>query len=380
MTHPELSATVNEKAAIAIAATVLASFNLLSFFISARGLAFAEPGGFPAFYNAGRLCRFDLAHLYSRHMQDVFHPGNNGVGYFFHLPYEALVFALLSRLPQFSAFLVWSLFSLGCLLASAWILRQRFPQFNVLVGIAFAPVLNQLSDGQDSALILLISVLAFVLFLRERDFFAGAVLALAWFKFPLILPLALIVSLRNRRFAAGFCAVSIAILLLCYQLIGLQGFTDYVHLTRSTDLFEAPPILTNLRGVLGMLTGREQTWLTLLLSLALVGGVALWRLSRTALFCIGIVVAQLTAWHSHFYDAVLLLIPLAWMCENQVRWLRWSALFALCTTPLLLLIPQQRYLLAVMMLAFLAALAATRSGRLAIAPAPAESACLPYPA
>jgi hypothetical protein len=157
MMHPEQLASSKEKAAIAIAATVFASFNLLSFFVSARGLAFAEPGGFPAFYNAGRLFRFDLAQLYNRHMQDVFHPGNDGVGYFFHLPYEALLFALLSRLPQFPAFIVWSLFSLGCLLASAWLLRRRYPQFNILVGIAFAPVLNLLSDGQDGALILLIA-------------------------------------------------------------------------------------------------------------------------------------------------------------------------------------------------------------------------------
>jgi hypothetical protein len=163
-------------------------------------------------------------------------------------------------------------------------------------------------------------------------------------------------------------------------MVGMQGVIDYVHLTHSTDLFETPRILTNLRGLLGTLTGRDQVWLTLLSSLLLIGWVAFSRFSRTALFCIGVIVAQLTAWHSHFYDAVLLLIPLAWMYENQVRWLRWSALFALCAAPLFIFFSLQRYLLAVMMLVFLAALVATRSGRQAIAPAPAKSACRPYPA
>ena len=56
-----------------------------------RRFAYGEPGGFPVFYTAGKLARYDLRGLYSQHLQNLFHPLNNGVGYFFHLPYETIL-------------------------------------------------------------------------------------------------------------------------------------------------------------------------------------------------------------------------------------------------------------------------------------------------
>lgn len=367
MPHPSSAARPKDNSAISLVAAVLASFNLLVFAFSLRSLAFAEPGGFPFMYHAGRLARFDMPHLFSRAAQDLYHPGNMGTGYFMHLPYEALLLAALAWLPQIPAYVVWSIFSLACMLASARMLHRCYPHFSILIGLGFAPVLNMLSDGQDSALVLLIAVYAFILFLNQRDFASGAVLAFAWFKYPLVLPLALIVAARNRRFAAGFAVVTVAVLAFSYLLVGHQGIIDYVQLTRTTDLLESPHILTNIRGILGVATGHEQTIPALVLSLVLVAAAALARLSRPALFCVGTVVAQLTAWHSHFYDAVLLLIPLAWMFQSEVPWQRWSAIFALCAAPVLILLPMQRYLLAYFMLAWLIALAATRSGRKLVA-------------
>ena len=91
---------------------VLTCIYTILFGLVFRHSAYGEPGGFPVFYTAGRLARFDLRGLYNQHMQDVFHQANDGVGYFFHLPYETILLVPLSYLPQTFAFALWSLLNL----------------------------------------------------------------------------------------------------------------------------------------------------------------------------------------------------------------------------------------------------------------------------
>ena len=118
-----------------------------------RHFAYGEPGGFPVFYTAGKLARFDVRNLYSQHLQDVFHPANDRVGYFFHLPYETILLVPLSYLPQTLAFAAWTLLNLGCLLCMALILRRHFPNFSLLTPFAFGPTLSLLLNGQDLGLL-----------------------------------------------------------------------------------------------------------------------------------------------------------------------------------------------------------------------------------
>src|ERR1700760_1534705 len=96
--------------------TILACIYAILFVFAFRHFAYGEPGGFPVFYTAGKLARFDLRGLFSQQLQNTFHPLNDGVGYFFHLPYEAILLVPLSYLPQTLAFGVWTLLNLGCLL------------------------------------------------------------------------------------------------------------------------------------------------------------------------------------------------------------------------------------------------------------------------
>jgi chromate transport protein ChrA len=155
---------------------------------------------------------------------------------------------------------------------------------------------------------------------------------------------------RHRKVLAGFIAGSIPILVSCWAMIGVSGIREYISMTRVTDAREAPSILCCLRGLVDVMSGGNHPGVCIGLSLALVVFTASLKVSRVPLFCIGVLVTMLVSWHCHLYDAVLLLVPMAWMLESEVRWARWSVILLLVVTPVLLFMPFEAYLLAAVVL------------------------------
>lgn len=345
---------------------VLACAYAILFGFVFRRFAYGEPGGFPVFYTTGKLARYNLRGLYSLHLQDVFHPLNHGVGYFFHLPYETILLVPLSYLPQTLAFAVWTLLNLGCLLCVARILRRHFPEFAWLTPFAFGPTLSLLLNGQDLGILTLLVTLAFDRFAGERDLQAGAILALGLFKFPLIVPLVAILALRYWRVLIGFIVVSVPLLLGSALVVGTQGIQDYLALTRETDAKEAAGILVNLRGMMGVFFG-PHTDLVIVLSVALVALGASIKASRIPMFCIAVVVTVLASWHAHLYDALILLIPMAWMLESKSRWIRFTPTALILITAPMLLYPSYGYLLAIFLSIVLSLILIPRSSRMMLA-------------
>ncbi len=311
-----------------------------------RHFAYGEPGGFPVFYTAGKLARYDLRGLYSQHLQDIFHPANDRVGYFFHLPYETILLVPLSYLPQTIAFAVWTLLNLGCLLGVAVILRRHFPNFALLTPFAFGPTLSLLLNGQDLGILALLMALAFDRFAGEKDLQAGAILALGLFKFPLIVPLVAILAFRYWRVLIGFIIVSVPLLLASALVVGRQGIHDYLALTHGTDAKEAPGILINLRGIVGVFFGAHPA-VVIALSIALIAVGAWIKGKRVPVFCIAVIVTQLASWHAHLYDALILLIPMAWMYESKSQWIRHTPTVLLLMTAAMLLNPSFGFMLAI---------------------------------
>lgn len=348
-TMPIQRESSREKQLISLLVAILAIACACIFIVSIKALAYAEPGGFPAFYGAAKLARNNLSQLYNLQFQNIYHPDNRGTGYFFHLPYEAALLIPLSYIPQVQAFVVWSLFNLGCLWGSAKILQRHFPVFGILVPLAFAPTLSLLANGQDTAIVVLITAIAFDQFARGRELSAGAVLALGLFKYPFVVPLIAILCFRHRKVLLGFIAGSIPLLAISAAMVGTQGIRQYVAMTRVTDAKENPFILCNLRGLVGVASGGNHPAWCIGLSVALVAYAASLKVPRAAMFSIAVIVTQLVSWHGHLYDAVLLLIPMAWMLESEWKWVRWSVVFLLVATPLLIVFPFQVYLLAVVM-------------------------------
>ncbi len=327
-----------------------------------RRAAFGEPGGFPVFYTAGKLARYDLHGLYSQQLQNVFHPLNDGVGYFFHLPYETILLVPLSYLPQTLAFAVWTLLNLACLLGVAMIIRRHFTEFAWLTPFAFGPTLSLLLNGQDLGILALLVALAFDRFVEEKDLQAGAILALGLFKFPLIVPLVAILAFRYWRVLIGFLVVSVPLLLGSALVVGKQGMQAYVALTHGTDAKEAAGILINLRGMIGALFG-PHTGLVIALSVALFALSAFIKAARIPMFCIALVVTELVSWHAHLYDALILLIPMAWMSRSSSQWIRYTPAALILITAPLLLDPSYGYLLAIFLLIVIAVILIPRSSR-----------------
>ena len=309
-----------------------------------RDFAYAEPGGFPEFYTTGKLACFDLRGLYNQHLQDVFHPGNQGTGYFIHLPYEAFLLVPLSYLPQTFAYAVWTLINLACLLAAAFILRRHFSKFELLLPFAFAPMLSLLLNGQDIGILTLLVAMAFDRFALRKDFQAGAVMALGLFKFPLVVPLMAILTFRHRKVLFGFLSASIPLLAVSAVAIGRQGIREYLAITHVSDAKEDPAILVNVRGVIGEFFG-YQTALVIALSVAIFLLAAWIKSDRISTFCIAVMATQLVSWHSHLYDALLLLIPMAWMSEKDSKWIRQIPTVLLLGTAALLMSHSRIYLL-----------------------------------
>jgi hypothetical protein len=344
----------DEKRRPSLLLVLLAFLYGVSFAFAFRDLAYAEPGGFPAFYSTGELARYNLSELYNQALQNTFHPLNGGTGYFYHLPYEVALLAPISYLPQVAAFAVWTLISLLCLLGAAIVMRRHFPDFDLLVPFAFAATLSLLANGQDSAILVLVTAISFDQFVRGRDAYAGAILALGLFKYPFIVPLIVILAFWHWRVLLGFCAAAIPVLGLSFALVGRNGITQYLALLRATDAKENPGILTNLRGIIGVFSGASHPVLVIVLSVAVVALAAFIRADRIPLFCVGVIVTQLVSWHGHLYDAVLLLIPMAWMYRNKVPFLKWSAAALIFATPILIARQQLGYLLGIVLCALVA--------------------------
>ena len=354
-----------ERRALLLLFAVLSSFYAVLFASVFPHYAYGEPGGFPVFYTTGKLARYDLHGIYSQHLQNIFHPLNDGVGYFFHLPYEAILLIPLSFLPQVVAFGVWSLINLVCLLGAALVLRRHFPSSQLLVPFAFAPTLSLLLNGQDVGIVVLLIALSFDRFASGKDLEPGAILALGLFKFPLIVPLVAILALRFWRIFVGFLVVAVPLLALSAAAVGRQGILDYLALTHGTDAKETLAILTNLRGLVGVLFG-PHTALVLVLSIVLVVAAALMKLNRASTFAVAAIVTLLVSWHTHLYDALILLIPMAWMTENPNPWIRHAPTALVIITIPLLLNPAYGYLLAIAACILLMVLLIPRTSRLTL--------------
>ena len=109
------------------------------------------------------------------------------------------MFVPLASLPYVTAYLVWAIFNIALIVGFWILLRPRLPNLNnlspalpLLAMFAFFPVIMALLQGQDSILLLFLYGLAFSALATGRAFVAGVFLALALFKFQLVLPFVLV--------------------------------------------------------------------------------------------------------------------------------------------------------------------------------------------
>jgi len=306
---------------------------------------------FFAFYTAGKVARTSPAHLYD--------PSSLP---FFHLPYEALLYAPFTVASYHHAYLLFIGFNLVLLLGVfvAGPFSDVIPIWQPRPGLmlfAFLPVLFAVIQGQDSILLLLICCLAW----RQWKYpmRCGLILSLGLFKFNIILPLVCLLALRKGwRFTIGFFAGCAAVLLACFSLVGRSGTDAFVGLIYSGSLAGSnaasaqsafaihPAMMPNLMGLFYGLGARHlpasgEALLTAAGSVLVFAWCA-YRVrteqDEAAAFSLATVCALLVSYHLYLHDLSLLLIPMSLLRRSH------RILSLLFLTPVILLLTVPNYL------------------------------------
>jgi hypothetical protein len=326
---------------------------------SAKGLIAASGrpigGDFVCFYVAGQAAAEDPGKLYDwedgRKRQRALLNAPDGKEWI--LPYAypppfALLLIPFSKLAFLPANLAWIGFSLFLAFLSVFLVlsrsrfdrRQRF--FASLSLLAFTPfTLDCLAGGQTSAIGMLLVAGVYYLIKNGRDFSAGLVFGLGYYKPPLFLFLALSFLLQRRwRLIAGALLSGFALLFISIIYLGPVGFLDYLEkMSRYLygrevlpGLFLPPGKAVGLLSfLLSNLSGRSAVaWILFLLLFALAllfYSKALSRIHHRAqenrayeiLFSIGVTLSLLFSVQMCTYDLSILFIPMLLCSEPIIR-------------------------------------------------------------
>ncbi len=149
-------------------------------------------GDYPAFYGAGSIVLDgDVGDLYDPERQLEAQEGLLGEGdvlFFAYPPPVAAAYAVFAAMPYRLSYLVHSLLMLGALGGSLLLLRpvvpaiRRFPGIALLLALGFYPMLRAVTGGQNTALTVLLVVLALRLDHDDRPLLAGLAVAALLYK------------------------------------------------------------------------------------------------------------------------------------------------------------------------------------------------------
>jgi hypothetical protein len=288
-----------------------------------------------------------------------------GVDVYLHPPFEALFFSPLARLPYPAAYLLWDLMNLMMFAACLYLLQRSALHFDadsrLIFTLALAvPLISTLGEGQDSILLLLLYVSAFVNLKKGRDFWAGSALGASFFRFQLAIPFLLVfLALRRWRVVLGASAVSLFLGVLSLFLVGWRGMERYGQLliARTGGTYSPAAQMPTVRGfidtvVAGKVNEGLSTILVIVTSLALLG----WLLGKwrgrswdpaagtfDLLVSLSLVVAFLLSFHSLVHTLVVLALPMVLVLDHWAarpthglwRWLTVAPLILLFMTAVL---------------------------------------------
>jgi len=323
--------------ALGLTAALLFFFIILSAeFMNPRGFDFA------CFYSGGLIVRegnasrlYDLGEQARVQRQEL-----NRDNFLIdnHPPFEALLFAALASLSFVKAYIFWGAINVLLWLFSQYLLWShtsisRHSHLCFLLCFLFFPFWFALIIGHTTLLLLFLFTLTFVCLQRGQDFSAGVFLGLGLFKFPVVIPFALICFLRGKwKLMAGFTVTAFLLGVLSVIAVGTAGVRSYVNLL--TDIISNPnkPAYISMRAWKQMptfrgffatvLTGRPvplQIGVLAAVSASLIIFVA-WQWRRQdqrpggnaleLMFAAALTVSVVTSPHLYIYDLTLMLLPM----------------------------------------------------------------------
>lgn len=262
---------------------------------------------------------------------------------FNHPAFELLFYWPISGLSYRMAFLAWALANIGLIFLIGRLLAPMLPALRQVTGIpitlyllAFYPVIFVLGEGQDSLIFLLLLVLSMRSMIGNRTFLAGFLLALACFKFHLILVIAFFVlGLRRKwRGLAGFASGVAVVGGISLAIVGPSMFHDYPAMLRNQSVMTPwgfiPWFMPNLRGILQWsLAPRLDIGAILpfiFMSSAVIGVVATWlvlrertRQDESLVYSIAILTTVLISYHLHMQDLAMAALPMLVLADRGLR-------------------------------------------------------------
>ena len=295
-------------------------------------------------------------------------------------PWFAFALAPLTSLSLVHAYVVWITALLITWLATwAWA-AMRFGESGLLLAALFLPANLGICFGQDSAAMLAVLCISYVLLTREKNFLSGLVLGLGLMKFHLLLMFPVWMILQKRwRMLAGFAATGAVFLAATLAIIGPSGLAAYVDLLQhgQTELFgHSADTMANIYSVPANFGGIESQPLNAVLAV-LVIGIALYGLRRAPAWraiAIAATASLLISPHAFGYDATMLLLPMWLVLENSTQKVSRYAVLMLAapiTFFFTLADPPLRAIPALALLAFLVTMVLDRSvPKLALASGP----------
>jgi len=233
-------------------------------------------------------------------------------------PWSLLVILPLGFLNPSQAWILWTSVSLGSLLIAMRLCWKIYGDETIprnlftLVGYTFAPVPACLVAGQ-MGLVLLLGLILFLWWERERPFLAGAALVLPFAK-PHLLALfwfALffwVVVRKKREIAIGFAVALIAASVLAL-LFDPDVFQDYRQMLREASIgYEFIPALS---GVLRLLFFRRDFWVQFI------------PMTLGVIWCVWFLIRNQRNWNWPQHAPALLVVsvlttPYAWLTDEVV--------------------------------------------------------------
>ncbi len=269
---------------------------------------------------------------------------------FNHPAYELLLYWPVSGLSYQMALLVWALANVGLVFLIAWLLGPYTRAVTQVTGIplalyllAFYPVMYVLGEGQDSLIFMLLLVLSLRSMDSGRTFLAGFLLALAGFKFHLVLAIAFFVLfLRGKwRGLAGFAIGGAVVGAISLALVGPAMIHDYPAMLRNQQVMTPwgfiPWFMPNLRGFLQWALVRwfdeGQILPVVFMTSAIVGVIATFLMLRSRVkpaamndesdesmvYAVAILTTILISYHLHMQDLTMALVPMVVLADRALR-------------------------------------------------------------
>lgn len=261
-------------------------------------------------------------------------------------PFYAALLKPLAWLPYRTAYALFSLASLACVVWFAVRFAKECPALPILAAMS-VPALVALCGGQDTPFLLAILGGSILLTRAEKDAWAGALLALAAIKFHLFLAVPVMLLLKRRwRILGGGLAGLAALAGLSVAVSGsVAAWRQYIDVLRDPWINPPATIMPNIHGLVAVLNGGKGLEIALI---AVVAVAFLWIVGRTDnyefLLAVSLVCGLLLSFHSFVADDIVLLPAfVAIVRSSAMRPLRVAAALVLTPVPYFMVLADAPY-------------------------------------